>query len=287
MKVRLIQVPYDSGHRERRMGRGPQHLVKAGLASHLESLPVPVATSLIEAGDEFPMENQTTFELFREEARQVAVADRDGEFAVVLSGNCDMAVGSAAGLSPGRVGIVWLDAHSDFRTPDSSYDGFLDAMGLAMLAGLCWQGAAATVPGFRPLPSSRILHIGGRLLKEEIRWLNQAGVAFVTAPEIHERTVENCLARSLDQLIGCVDRVVLHLDLDVVDPAVAVANSYARENGLTAEQVSCALDLILDRVDVGLMDVTCYDPTCDDEGRMSDLAIRFVAQVISTVESRR
>jgi arginase len=286
MNIRLLQVPYDSGHRARRMGCGPAHLVANGLPERLTALSVQVETELIEADGPFTAENQTTFELFRQVAGRVSLADHQGVFPIVLSGNCDMSLGSLAGLSPGRIGIIWFDAHSDFRTPERSYDGFLDGMGLAMIAGLCWRWATATVPGFRPLPPERLLHVGGRLLKEEVAWLNEAGVGYLPAGEMQHKGVERALPRCLDELRRHVERIDLHLDLDVLDPTIAPANDYARENGLTPEQVARAFELIADRFEIAALDVAAYDPARDPDGKLLQVALDLISQVVTLRATR-
>jgi arginase len=263
------------------MGCGPGHLLSQGLDEHLASLGVEVQTERVDAEGHFQAENQTTFELARRTARRVAQAGAEGIFPIVLAGNCDMALGTVAGLTPGRVGIIWFDAHSDFRTPQRSYDGFLDGMGLAMIAGLCWPWAVSTVPGFRPLPPERILHVGGRLLDEERRFFNEAGVDFLPAAEMLERGVERSLSRCLDRFCRHVDRIDLHLDLDVVDPSFGAANSYARENGLEPWQVQRAFELICDRLEIGAMDLTGYEPACDPESKLVPVAFELLSHVVS------
>lgn len=280
MQVTLIQVPYDSGHYDRRMGKGPLHLVSQGLPDHLEDLGVEVETTLIEVDEAFPTENQTAIKLFRQVSRQVTRTDRQGAFPVLLSGNCNQALGSVAGLSPGRLGVIWYDAHSDFRTPARSYDGFLDAMGLAVIAGLCWQKAAGTVPGFRPVPPERILHLGGRLLDSEVAWFNEAGAGFLQATEIQERGLDRALSHCLDEMARHVDRVHVHLDLDVVDPELAPANEYAREHGLTPDQVARSFELIAERFAIAGFDLSSYQPEQDPEGKALQIAFDLAAHIV-------
>jgi arginase len=287
MKIKLVQVPYDSGHRSQRMGCGPEALVAWGLPERLAGLGHDVETAVIEAEGPFWAENQTSFDLFRRVAGQVAQADRDRVFPIVLTGNCHLSVGTVAGLLPGRVGLIWFDAHSDFRTPERSYDGFLDGMGLAMIAGLCWQWATATVPGFRPLPPERLLHVGGRLIREEVAFLNQARVGFLPADEMHAKGVEQVLPRCLDELARHVDRIDLHLDLDTLDPSLAPANSYARENGLTPDQVARCFELIANRFEIGALDVGAYDPACDPEGKLLPVAFDLIAHIVTRCADRR
>jgi arginase len=287
MRIALIQIPYDSGHRSMRMGRGPEHLVSKGLAQHLAGLVDQIEVDSVEASGPFRMENQTTFELLHHLAGRVALAEREGAFPIVLTGNCDMALGTVAGLSPGRIGVIWFDSHSDFRTPERSYDGFLDGMGLAVMAGLCWRWAMATVPGFRPVPPKRLLHVGGRFLKEEVTWLNEAGVGFLPAQEIQDKGLESTLPRCLDELARRVDRIDLHVDLDVLDPGLAPANSYARDNGLTPEQLIRAIELIAAHIEIGALDIAAYDPESDPEGKLLPVAFDLIERVVGLCATKR
>ncbi len=86
MPVHLIQVPYDSGHRAKRMGRGPLHLVEHGALTAVGTSLIPV-----EIASAFPTEIGTAFELHRAVAGAVADATRSGALPVVLSGNCNRA----------------------------------------------------------------------------------------------------------------------------------------------------------------------------------------------------
>src|SRR5204863_505993 len=74
-----------------------------------------------------------------------------GQFPVVLSGNCNSAVGTLSGLTPARRAVCWFDAHGYCNSPDTTATGFLDGMGLATVLGLCWHQLAASVPGYHPV----------------------------------------------------------------------------------------------------------------------------------------
>jgi arginase len=96
-----------------------------------------------------------------------------------------------------------------------------------------------------------------------------------------EKGIERTLPIYLDRLSRHVDRIDLHLDLDVVDPSIAPASEYAREGGLGPEQVARAFELIAERVEIAAMDVTGYDPACDPENGLVPVAFDLVDQVVS------
>jgi arginase family protein len=168
--VRLIPVPYDSGYREQRQGRGPADLIEycfGRTGGFPETVPVETASS-------FPAEISATAELIGRLAREVSSALRDGRFPMVLAGNCNTsAIGGAAGLRifdpAAKPGVIWFDGHADFNTPQTDPLGFLDGQGLAMLTGRCWQALLRRVPGFEPLADTQVLLIGGHDLDDEER----------------------------------------------------------------------------------------------------------------------
>lgn len=163
MAIHLIQVPYDSGHRAQRMGRGPLHVVERGAAlNRLRRVGLGDVRLLpIETGAALPTEMGTAFELHRSVSEAVATAARDGSLALVLSGNCNSAAGTVSGLQAADpcapVGVVWFDGHGDCNTPETFTGTFLDAMGLSTLTGRCWQALCATVPSFRPVPDENVV----------------------------------------------------------------------------------------------------------------------------------
>ena len=146
--IRLIQVPYDSGHHAVRMGAGPVVLARAGAARALREQGHRVEERLVEVSS-WRAELTTAFELQRLVAAEVAIARRAGQVPVLLAGNCNTTVGMLAAPPDGqRLGMVWFDAHADFNTPEIDAGGFLDGHGLAMAVGRCWQALTSTIPDF-------------------------------------------------------------------------------------------------------------------------------------------
>ena len=162
MEIRLLLVPYDSGQRNVRMGAGPEHLCAAGLEKHLAAQGHQVDSEVIEpASRNWRAEVQTSFELMRAIAKHVRAARTARRFPVVLSGNCLAAVGVIAGLGPGT-GVIWIDAHGDFNTPQTTTSGFLDGMALATATGQCWGELARSIEGFQPVPENAVVLLGAR-----------------------------------------------------------------------------------------------------------------------------
>ncbi len=114
--VRVILAPYDAGQRGFRMGRGPEALISHGLKEALRATGPGISTVTVNPHNASPFEVSTAFELDRLVAEEVRTALDAGEFPLVLSGNCNTAVGTIAGANTEDLGVIWLDAHPDFET---------------------------------------------------------------------------------------------------------------------------------------------------------------------------
>jgi arginase len=280
--VHLLVVPYDSGHRGVRMGQGPGQLAGHGAAARLRAAGRTVTEAVVELEQPFPAEIAAAFALHRALAEHVRAAATAGAFPLVLAGNCNSAVGVAAGLASadggrGPVGVVWLDAHGDFNTPETTTGGFLDGMALAILTGRCWRALAATVPGFRPVPDERVLLLGGRDLDEQERVaLAGSGLLWVSDADVRDHGLTRALGPALDALAGRVGRVHLHIDLDIHDPEHAPANTYAAPGGLDPTTVRDVVRLVAERVPLAAGTLAAYDPSCDLQDRMLHTGLELV-----------
>jgi arginase len=275
--VRMLQVPYDSGHRAARMGAGPPHLVAAGAADRLRATGATVGETVVEPEPGWRSEIATGFELMRRTAEHCRRAVDSGEIPVVLAGNCGITVGVVAGVAAAsgrRVGVVWLDAHADFTTPETTSSGFLDGMGLAVLTGRCWTRLAGAVPGHRPVPEEAVVLVGARDFSAgEEAALDRSGVIRVRPAELAD------LDEAVDRLATRADTVHLHVDLDVHDPSIAPANGYAAPGGLTAEQVRGVARTVARRLPLCSATLAAYDPSYDQRDRMRDTALDLLGEL--------
>ena len=275
--VRLIALPYDSGIRGWRMGAGPARLLESGWEAHLRARGHAVETRWIEVpADPPPAEIRTTFELARGVADAVRDARAAGALPVVLAGNCASAIGTLAGLGPSAPAVVWLDAHGDFNTPETTASGFLDGMALAIAAGRCWTRMAAEIPGFAPVPEDRICLIGTRDADPAESELLRTTGATVLSP--YETPVR--LTDALDELRTRADTAYLHVDLDVFDPEEGRANAYAVPGGLLLGQVLGIVDAVRRRFRIGAIAFTAYDPTADPDARIPAAARAILDELL-------
>jgi arginase len=285
MNVQVIRVPYDSGHRGLRAGSGPEYLINKGLTRVLQDEGHEVSVETIESQAAFQAEVQTQFELYRTLAARVAEARRNGRFPLVLSGNCGATLGAIAGAGTKRPGIIWFDAHGEFNTPETTTSGFLDGMGLAIATGLCWKRLAASIPGFRPVPGSNILLIGGRDFDEgEQERLEQSGVTVIDHVTIEKTGLQNALQPAISKLAGDVDEIHLHIDPDALNAKEAPANTYQfmAEGGMSVEQIRASIALIKKDLKITSATLASFEPEYDAQSKTSDILFELLKQILNS-----
>lgn len=277
MDIQLIQVPYDSGHHNLRTGRGPGHFLRHGLDEILRDQGHTVSAEEIEAETSFTTEVGTGFELNRLLAERVRLARGQGSFPVVLAGNCNSCLGTIAGIGEDGLGVIWLDAHGDFNTPETTLSGFLDGMGLAIAAGRCWTSLVGTIPGFRAVSEENIVHIGARDLdaaEEEL--MKQSPLELVSVEHFHE-----VIGSVLERLNNRVKRLYLHVDMDILDTGEALPNHLAVPGGLSVDAVEEIIGRIKERFEICAGAITSFDPDYDKEDQVLNAGIRIIKAFVA------
>jgi arginase len=252
MHLQPVIVPYRYDERETGPGLGPRSLLDRGLIARLavegREIAAPIEAHLPkdERGDGPVAIN--IGKLGARTAALVAAARRRGAGALVLAGDCTAAVGIVAGLqladgASAPIGIVWLDAHGDFNTPETSFSGILAGMPVAILAGLAgplWREAAGLAA---PISTARIVLAGVRDLDEkEAALLRSTDVSVISTGEVRDgRPLEAAVHR----LAAVCSVIYLHVDLDVLDPRLVPSSSTPAANGLEIAEAASAAGVAL------------------------------------------
>jgi len=279
---RLIVVPYELGRLREGVGRGPERLLEAGAEAALAASGGPVRTELIEIEASWSAtgvgEVDACFELIRRVAAQVREALTAGEFPVVLSASCFAGVGVVAGIEEAAPAVVWLDAHSDFNSPDTTIEGYFDGMGLAVLTGGAWQGMLATVPGARPVPESAVVLAGARSFDPpEVARLGASRVTHLPPEEL------GGLTTAVRAISPAPTGVYLHVDLDVLDLAEAHVNVYGAPDGPTGLELCDLVAGVARSCPVRAVSLTAYDPGFDSAERVPPIALELLRRIGGTI----
>ena len=305
MKIQFLLVPYDSGRREWRMGRGPSYLLRHGVGSTIRALGHEVDAEYVEPGGvQAPnppasTEIATSFSLYRELAERTRTARENGALPIILGGNCGVSLGAVASLVSRRqilsvgdgeanypeledVGVLWLDAHGDFNTPETTRSGFLDGMSLAMLTGRCWYTLGRGIPGFRPIPERHILLAGARELDPaEDDLLRESELLVARGAARHPTRLGEQIGEELAELRRRVRRLHVHLDVDVLDEKEGRANAFAAPFGLTGAELRDIARLAASRFEVVSVSVTAYDPAIDINGAIPPLVVAALEALLT------
>ena len=257
MAVELIVVPYLLGREGVGMGAGPLAL-EGGAIEVLR----PDRVVRISLGSPFTNEVGMCFELNRAVARAVAGARRRAALPVILTGNCHTQQAVVAGVGIEDLGLVWLDCHADFNTPETTESGFFDGCALAMTVGDCWSALCASVPGFAPLPADRVVLVGARDLEPSERERLDAS-AIVELEDVSR----------LAAMMPTAERVSLHIDLDVLDPSHGRANQWAVPPGVSPDELVGAVRAVVAGAQLAAVTVSAYDPAFDPTGSVRRAAL--------------
>jgi arginase len=273
MNILLLSVPYDSGHYKKRLGLGPD-ILSTVAEDELKCNGHMVRKEEVFADIPFSTEVTTSFAVIRLIAEQVKIANANGEFPVIFSGNCNAASLGALSGSEDNCGVIWFDCHGDFNTPETTIGGYLDGMSLSIVAGQCWTQLTASVPGFAPVNENRIMLIGARDFDPLERQRLSASAITLITPEM--------LRQSEDPLktILPADSIYLHIDLDVLDPSYVKINMYSTEGGLSPEQLIKTVGDIKKKYRIAAVGFTAYDPSLDPHQKVPDI-VNSILSVIT------
>ncbi len=269
---------------------GPSAMRAAGLEDRLRSLgyevrdlgnvdtPEPEETALEDERARFLPEIK---EACARIAALVATASTDREIPLVLGGDHSVALGTLAGLASahGPGGVLWVDAHPDINTPDTSPSGNVHGMPLAAALGLAgeFESEAWTLPAVDP---SRVALIGTRQLDAGERLLlREAGVRVYTMSEIDRVGIERAVRESLDRVAGG-GFVHVSFDMDVLDPAVAPGVGTPVRGGLTYREAHLALELVAESGLAGSLEMVEVNPILDRENTTALTAVELVASAL-------
>jgi arginase len=290
-KLAIIGAALDLGAGRRGVDMGPSAIRYAGLDERLRGLGYDcvdwgnVETAVAEAtpsGDPQARFLAEIKEACERVARRAAHAAREGRAPVVLGGDHSVALGTVGGLASvhGVGGALWLDAHGDLNTPETSPSGNVHGMALAAALGLAGDAFASEVWPLPALDPAHVALVGVRSLDEAERELvGELGIPVHTMSDLDRRGVEPVVREALDRVAGAAF-VHVSLDMDVVDPDVAPGVGTPVRGGLSYREAHLALEVVAESGLVGSLEIVEVNPILDRENATGKLAVELAASAL-------
>jgi arginase len=213
----------------------------------------------------------------------VGLALEQDHLPLVLGGDHSIALGTLGGLARAHGttgGVLWIDAHGDLNTPESSPSGNVHGMPLAAalgMAGALFQGDTWTLPAVTP---DRVALVGVRSLDDgERSRIRELGVKIFTMSDVDRIGIERAIRESLSHIAG-PGFVHVSLDMDALDPEVAPGVGTPVRGGLSYREAHLALELVAESGLAGSIEVVEVNPILDRENATAQLAVELVASAL-------
>jgi len=292
MHIRVIGAPMDLGADRRGVDIGASAIRYADLNEHLRSqghtvhdtgnlfVPQPESQSI---GDPKVKYLEPIVQVAEELANIVSSTLQAQEFPLVLGGDHSIALGSLAGVARihKNVGVLWIDAHGDFNTDQTTPSGNIHGMILAALAGL-GHTRLTHVGGWSPkIHTQTIVIVGARDLNEgEKELLRSNAIHVFTMSDIDQHGISEVMQQALTIAGQGNDGIHLSLDMDALDPKEAPGVGTPVRGGLTYREAQLAMELVADSGQLVAMDVVEVNPILDRENATALLAVELVLSAL-------
>ncbi len=291
-KIRIIGVPMDLGQSRRGVDMGPSALRVAGLQMRLKQLGHQVEDigniPVKQAEEQHYGEKKAKYlneiaETCRGLAETVERTLEAGFLPLVLGGDHSIAVGSISGVASyfrnqqKRVGYLWLDAHGDMNTPETSPTGNVHGMPLASIIG---YGSPELVElmGFKPKVEPRSVSVVGvrDLDSKERRLIKESGVHVFTMRDIDERGMREVMTEALRFATDETDGIAVSLDMDFVDPSDAPGVGTPVRGGITYREGHLVMEMIADSKAMVSLELVEINPVIDSHNMTAFLGVEMV-----------
>jgi arginase len=292
MQIDIIGVPIDLGADRRGVDMGPSAIRYSQLKQKLEELgyqvedmgnvEVPIAEMCKVTNPKLKYLD-CIIPMSRRVAGAVATSMQAGHFPLVLGGDHSLSIGSIRGAAKNRkIGVIWLDAHADFNTDQTTPSGNIHGMSLAALSGLGDKSLVQlwdeTVPVIDP---AKIAIIGARDLDPgEKKNLKETGAMVMSMEQVDRFGMVTVVEKAIEHISRDVDGIYLSLDLDALDPQHAPGVGTPVPAGLTQREAHLACEMIAETNLLIGMDVVEVNPILDVHNQTAKLAVEFALSAL-------
>ena len=290
--IRVIGVPMDLGSGRRGVDMGPSAIRIAGLHQRLADL----GHTVVDEGD-LDIHNMEELKVGNLRARylgEISRANRQlaaavqrvmqrGHFPLVLGGDHSIAVGTVSGVAAygkakgKRVGVLWVDAHSDINTPATSPSGNVHGMPLAALLGLGPSALTGIGGRFRKILPENVALVGIRNVDEgERTHLRKLGVHVYTMADIDRHGIHIVMEKAIENVTEDTGLVHVSFDLDSVDPSLAPGVGTPVKGGLDYREAQLIMESLADAGVVTSLEMVEVNPILDERNRSAEFALELI-----------
>ena len=295
-RIRVLGVPLDMGASRRGVDMGPSAMRVAGLEARLESLGHQVSDGGNVAVDIAETQNfgspnarylKQIADTCTRTAAAVSKALEEGMTPLVLGGDHSIAVGSVSGVSEfyrrqnQKIGVIWIDAHSDINTPDTSPSGNVHGMPLACLIGYGPRELTGLCDYSPKVDSRNVVLVGIRdvdLAERPI--VKRSGVTVYTMRDVDERGMRTVMREAILRASDGTSGIHVSLDMDGVDPDEAPGVGTPVRGGFSYREAHLAMEILNDSGLVRSMEVVEVNPVLDAANRTAALGVELVMSAL-------
>ena len=224
--------------------------------------------------------------------RAVAANERDGYFSVGLLGTCPSMPGMVAGFQrsgpaakPLRVGLLWLDAHPDFNTPETTRSGSLGGMPVAVATGRCLTNMRLDAGLDPPLADEHVVMGGVRLTDPlEQQLLDKSKIQQLSVKDL--QTMSPAVTAQLDRLSRITDKIYVHIDMDVLDPREVEGHGNKVPGGPSSQELATMFESVFRRYPKASGIGFATIPTRDDGGLSLAAVHRMIVGAVRGLKAR-
>ncbi len=287
-KIRIIGVPLDLGQNRRGVDMGPAAIRCAGLKEHLiemghdvedsGNIIVPLKETLQpKSAIAFAPEISKVCNLVYKAA---AESLEEGYCPIFLGGDHSIAIGSIGGVTASeRTGVVWIDAHGDYNIPQTSPNGNIHGMPVAVLTGIGLPELVDSGRAGAKVLTSDIVYVGTRNLDyDERTLLKKSGIKIFSMKEIDEHGIAHTIRAALESL-SHLKKIHVSLDMDAIDPIFAPGVGTPDTGGLTYRETHLLMELLSESAKVCSMDIVEVNPVLDHQNQTAQLAVELAGSL--------
>jgi len=225
--------------------------------------------------------------------RAIQANERDGFFSVGLLGTCPSMPGMVAGLqhsgptnAPIKIAMLWLDAHPDFNTPETTRSGSLGGMPVAVATGRCLAGMRLDA-GLDPPLADELVVMGGVRLTDPLEQalLDKSKIQQLSAADV--QTLSPAVTRQLDRLNSLADKIYVHIDMDVLDPREVEGHQNKVPGGPSSEQLARLFEMIFSKYTKAAAIGFATIPAQDKDGLSIAALNRMILGAVKGLQTRR